>query len=1006
MDAFEYSLGSIFKELDMDHANGLIDDTNSSASAFQRYFFTQVREKLKVDAVYFLRDTDGIPKIPMIYFSAMDAYDSERIADLHRMAWNMGEAPLLFVVLPDQILVYDNYTPPTSRNENDEYDNKIGLFTQIKKVSDLEEQRCELLRFHRTQIETGEFWKRNNERFKVDTRVDTTLMNNLRAIRKFLLKSIMERDISKEIGDQLRCEIVHSLLGRSILIEYLEERTDSQGRTVFPPDFFEKFLKGAKRYEDVLVDKEATYTLFRQLEERFNGDMFPLVEREEMVITQEDLTELREFLLGTSDLASQQMVLWPQYSFNVIPIQLISSIYELFFHLAETDIDKEKGTYYTPYHLVSMLMDEVLPWEGTYEPRKVLDPACGSGIFLVEAYRRLVAKWIFTNNLKSIQPNVLEGILKSCIYGIDCNKEAIRIASFSLSLVMCDFLEPRTIWDDLQFPRLLHYNLFHNDFFEDGDFKKIPYDIIIGNPPWKSKLSPAAKKYIKRNKTAISDEQIAQAFTWRAGELCQHGIICLLLPSKGFLFNRSAKAQQFRASFFKTFDVSVVINFSAFRWVLFEHAAGPAVGVIYRAKKDESSNFIFYCTPKPLYTIEDRRHFLIEPSTICRIPSELISDDLIWRIAMWGGPRDMDLIHTLQATGRPLQEIFNEHGMVYAEGYKRGNRKKECDAFIGMPLLEARSFAPGRHSAEELSQMNDRKLECTVDTKREVFKGPHLVIKQSHKGIRFLADVLDFDAAFNHSFLGVHGEIRLLKYYCVLISSKVFTYYQMMTNRRWFVERDESEASDILDTPFPIPSEAEIQAAVTLFDSDIAYYGERSRVHIDQFAYKQYKLLPHEIALIEDAISYLYDYYSKKGQSVALKPPHDDVLRKYSLALQQILKNSLGGKFPLSCSFYRGNAPLTVAVLHLSEQTKSQITLSKTSEELNYLLYKLDGQLLEERSESVFVKRNVRIYEKDCIYIIKPNQAKYWNYSSACRDADEIYADVMRVWRSENEQHS
>lgn len=225
----------------------------------------------------------------------------------------------------------------------------------------------------------------------------------------------------------------------------------------------------------------------------------------------------------------------------------------------------------------------------------------------------------------------------------------------------------------------------------------------------------------------------------------------------------------------------------------------------------------------------------------------------------------------------------------------------------------------------------------------------------------------------------------------------------MMTNRRWFVERDESEASDILDTPFPIPSEAEIQTAVALFDSDIAYYGEGSRVRIDQFAYDQYKLLPHEIALIEDAINYLYDYYSKKEQSVSLKAPHDNILRKYSLALQQILKNSLGARFPLSCSVYRGDAPLTVSILHFSGQIESQVTLNKTSEELNCLLYKLDEQLLEERSESVFVKRNVRIYEKNCIYIIKPNQARYWNYSSACRDADEIYADVMRVWRGENE---
>ena len=56
--------------------------------------------------------------------------------------------------------------------------------------------------------------------------------------------------------------------------------------------------------------------------------------------------------------------------------------------------------------------------------------------------------------------------VQDCIYGVDCNLEAVRVASFSLSLALCDFLEPRTIWNDLHFPRLIHYNLFNNDFFD------------------------------------------------------------------------------------------------------------------------------------------------------------------------------------------------------------------------------------------------------------------------------------------------------------------------------------------------------------------------------------------------------------------------------------------------------------------------------------------------------------------------------------------------------------
>ena len=356
----EFSLGSIFQSLDMDYSNGLVDADNKSLTTFQNYFFSQAKEKLKIDAIYFLRDSDGIPKIPMIYFSAMDSYNSEKIAELHRLAWNTGEAPLLFVVLPDQLLIYNNYDVPAKREKNGDYDNAVGLFEKIQMVSDLETQRKQLQQFHRTQIETGEFWRINSERFNIGTRVDTTLIENLKVIRKALLINVKKQAKALNINDQLCSEIVHSLLGRSILIKYLEERTDSNNKSVFPENFFDSFLIGANGYTDLLSDKDATYSLFSALERKFNGDIFPVSEYERSLITRDDLIELQQFLLGTSDLATQQIVLWPLYSFNVIPIQLISSIYELFFHLAETDPDKEVGTYYTPYHLVEMLMDEVL----------------------------------------------------------------------------------------------------------------------------------------------------------------------------------------------------------------------------------------------------------------------------------------------------------------------------------------------------------------------------------------------------------------------------------------------------------------------------------------------------------------------------------------------------------------------------------------------------------------------------------------------------------------------
>ena len=73
------------------------------------------------------------------------------------------------------------------------------------------------------------------------------------------------------------------------------------------------------------------------------------------------------------------------YSFDVVPLEFISSIYEEFV--------TAKGAHYTPGYLVDFMLDEVLPWGGEQWDLKILDPACGSGIFLVKAYQRLIQRW-------------------------------------------------------------------------------------------------------------------------------------------------------------------------------------------------------------------------------------------------------------------------------------------------------------------------------------------------------------------------------------------------------------------------------------------------------------------------------------------------------------------------------------------------------------------------------------------------------------------------------------
>jgi len=91
--------------------------------------------------------------------------------------------------------------------------------------------------------------------------------------------------------------------------------------------------------------------------------------------------------------------------------------------------------------------------------------------------------------------------------------------------------------------------------------------------------------------------------------------------------------------------------------------------------------------------------------------------------------------------------------------------------------------------------------------------------------------------------------------------------------------------------------------------------------------------------------------------------------------------------------------PLSVAHIIFNSSPQDIKIQESENAELKKLLDRLDQLLVQKHSQGLYVRRNVIIYEKKSIYIVKPNQKRYWTYSAACRDADDIYAQIMRTWR-------
>lgn len=987
--AFEH----ICSLLDFSKNNGLVTDVSDTDDAYLRHVLNEARKKLNIDSIFFLKPGKGGPCIPLIYFRLMEYQNPSEIAELHKLSWNMGQAPLLFVVLPDTVLVYNNLEPPRNTEGTPAIlDYKAGLIEELKVFSQFEHEIRALRNYERAELETGNYWHRNIKIFKIGNSVFRMLLKNLDYMRINLIKN------------GLSANIVHSILVRSIFVKYLEDRRDKQHHGVFPNGFFNHFRNGATCFTDLLIEKKATYDFFRYLGDRFNGDVFVVEKDEEDTVRQEHLNLLQRMLKGEEYLETRQMVLWPLYSFDVIPIELISSIYEQFFRLkADDEKVLPKGIHYTPYHLVAFLMDEVLPFSDTNINVRIIDPACGSGIFLVEGYRRLVARWMKSNHYENQSASELVRILKENIFGVDLDEKAIRIAALSLYLTICDYLEPKTIWNEVKFERLMDSNLFVADFFEsNAKFAAEKFDLIIGNPPWESNLSKLAERYVRSQRKHVGDLQICQAFLWKGADLCRpDGKVCMIVSSKALLFNRSTLNRQFRKDFFSKYAIKAIFNFSALRHFLFSHAVGPGAAIIFSPASPLEGESIFYCSPKPSYTLQDELYFIIEPPDIVNIPlREALESEVIWKVSMWGSPRDYELIKklSLQPT---LGNVSRKRGWIHGEGYIVGNGKYFTKELLGKPKVSTRNLERYVVRKEFLKECDNAHFIRWCSSKKKIYNGPHLLIKQSPKtGSGFVSAVMVEDSVFPQSIVGIHSNeehLNDLIAVCQTINSDLPLYYAMLTSGRWLVERDELAKGEIMS--LPIPNEVLNRNIDINFLERLATDEEFRKRKNDELMCL-YGLDDSEKMLMEDAIRFTLDYFRRKGDSIAIKPADEIYVREYLKTLCNILNHPFSSSGKSFCgTVYLTKGPLRMISLQLVSDGKETIREEQNEEEMEKLLKDLDRQLIEEKAGSVYVRKHLRRYSKDSVHIIKPNQMRYWARSSAISDADRVYADIMRSWR-------
>jgi hypothetical protein len=260
--------------------------------------------------------------------------------------------------------------------------------------------------------------------------------------------------------------------------------------------------------------------------------------------------------------------------------------------------DDTDTSVYTPPFVVRLMLDEALSWERldrlNEQNEVILDPSCGSGIFLVEAYKRLVLHWRSRNEWKRPGVAVLKGLLKR-VHGIDLEPGAVELAAFSLCLALCDALEPEAIRASIKlFPPLAGKTLHQSCFFDAKEkaLVKEPVGIVVGNPPFTSTLStPGAEKSYLRYEAAhgsLPDKQLAYLFLHEAMGMVATGGVLSMLQQYNFLYNQ--QSLNFRRNFINSWDVREVLDFISVRGLFQKGGADTKVIVVVVEAKEAPAN--------------------------------------------------------------------------------------------------------------------------------------------------------------------------------------------------------------------------------------------------------------------------------------------------------------------------------------------------------------------------------------------------------------------------------
>jgi len=544
-------------------------------------------------------------------------YDIHPAFQLRRYAWN-AHLPLSILTDFEEFAVYDCRNRPNPTDSAATARVKFFKFTEyVEKWDEIE-----------AIFSHDAVWKGSFDKYAVDTtrrrgttEVDDEFLKDIEEWRKKLALNLALRNPTITHERQLNFA-VQMTIDRLIFLRICEDRE----------------IERINQLQDIAKEGniyDALLTLFNQADRRYNSGLFHLhAEKDDTSVVDTFTPTLKIDDKVLKDIIKGLYYPCP-YIFKEIPVEILGQVYEQFLgkvirltagHQAKVEekpeVRKAGGVYYTPKYIVDYivantvgkLLDKKKPEEASR--LKIVDPACGSGSFLLGAYQHLLdwhADWYIKHTpekwCKGKTPTLIacEGggwklttaekkrILVNNIHGVDIDAQAVEVTKLSLLLKV---LEEESGQMVLGFERILPdlglniqcgNSLIGEDYFEgrlvvDAEerervnpfewerafpevFAQGGFDAVIGNPPYLKETNNKDVFEVLRNSRAnkycVGKMDLWYAFACISIDLVQQGGYHSFIATNNWITNTGAS--RLRRKIMNEARIIKFVDFSDFR---------------------------------------------------------------------------------------------------------------------------------------------------------------------------------------------------------------------------------------------------------------------------------------------------------------------------------------------------------------------------------------------------------------------------------------------------------